>query len=329
MKEISHDHNENRPAQGKSVEREKKLAPSRGLRSAETQTRGSAMNRIKNSLVASGGLSLLIVLLGVVPAAAGPKNSQVALGTIETDNKFPWAVHVQDLGEIAGGCQGVLIAPRWVLTAAHCIGDLVINAGTVSYKRKDPVTGVMTSGLQSGDLKFFKHPDYREESGSADADIALVRLPKPFDPDPLLQVAELPVAAAAVGQQGTVANRSHTESLPAGQVAVLRAPILNVGQTPTSRRTFGARSTTASLCPGDSGSGFMTLRGGLNVVTGIVSQGQRSRIVGLPPTLYSKRLTFSNILAGSRQSLGSARATSNRSTLCPPTTTMTARSIWR
>ena len=262
MKEISHDRNENRPAQGKSVEREKKLAPSRGLRGAETQARGSAMNRIKNSLVASGGLSLLIVLLGVAPAAAGPKNSQVALGTTESDNKFPWIVGV-GTGE---SCKGVLIAPRWVLTAAHCITRS--NSATVSYNRVDPVTGVATGSAQvTGQNSTFKHPDFRD--GFPDADIALVRLPKPFDPDPLLQPAELPVAAAAPGQQGTVANfTAEKQTLPAGQVAVLRAPISVVGS-----KTFFARSTTASLCPGDSGSAFMTLRGGLNVVTGIVSQG--------------------------------------------------------
>ena len=55
--------------------------------------------------------------------------------------------------------------------------------------------------------------------------------------------------------------------VPAGQVAVLRAPVTIPGGN-----FFTAKSSTASLCPGDSGSGFMTLREGLNVVTGIVSQ---------------------------------------------------------
>ena len=38
-------------------------------------------------------------------------------GTIEPDHKFPWVVNVQ--GSLTG--KGVLIAPTWVLTAAHLV----------------------------------------------------------------------------------------------------------------------------------------------------------------------------------------------------------------
>ena len=61
MNQSSRDRNENGSAKGKSVETEKTLAPSRRLRGAKPQTGGSAMNQIKNSLVAFGGLSLLFV----------------------------------------------------------------------------------------------------------------------------------------------------------------------------------------------------------------------------------------------------------------------------
>ena len=149
------------------------------------------MNRTQNLRRAFGGLSLLIVFLAV----ASPAGAVVA-GTAETDNKFTWVVHVSGLGSVLGGCHGVLIAPRWVLTAAHCIGSL-LEGGEVSYSRTNPVTGVTTGGRQTQggpNSKLIKHPNYRE--GYPDNDIALVKLPAAFPTDPLLQPAELPIMAA-------------------------------------------------------------------------------------------------------------------------------------
>ena len=48
------------------------------------------------------------------------QDAQLVLGTSEADNKFTWIVNFQD-GD-AGSCNGVLIAPTWVLTAAYCMG---------------------------------------------------------------------------------------------------------------------------------------------------------------------------------------------------------------
>jgi hypothetical protein len=136
----------------------------------------------------------------------------------------------------------------------------------ISYSRTDPNTGRVSGGNQSTAAgSVILHPDYK--TGSPDADLALVRLSSPFTSDPFLQTAALPAAAAAVGQAGTIASISHTATLPPGKVAVWRGPvILNGG------RTFIAKSLTASLCPGDSGSGFVSLISGANVVAGIASQ---------------------------------------------------------
>jgi hypothetical protein len=213
----------------------------------------------------------LALLTAAAPAAAHDGQSvrdvspvrPVVLGTSEPNYKFPWVVTVSGTGALTG--KGVLIAPTWVLTAAHLFSTF--RSARVSYTRTDPVTGVSTNGeQQTAAGSVFIHPDY--VVGQPYADLALVRLPTPFAADPYLQPAQLPTAAAAVGQEGTVAGNSHTGPLPPGHVAVLRAPILLAGG-----RTFIARSPKASLCPGDSGSGFVTKSGDLNVVTGIAAQG--------------------------------------------------------
>ena len=188
-------------------------------------------------------------------------DQQVVGGTIEADFQFPWVIDVS--GTLTG--KGVLIAPTWVLTAAHVV-ETSFSGVRVSYSRTDPKTGKVSAGNQTtaaGSVKL--HPDYK--TGSPYADLALVRLSSPFASDPFLQTAALPAALAAVGQAGTIASISHTETLPPGKVAVWRGPIILNGGT-----TFIAKSPTASLCPGDSGSGFISSIGGANVVAGIASQ---------------------------------------------------------
>jgi len=186
---------------------------------------------------------------------------QVVGGTIEANFQFPWVIDVS--GTLTG--KGVLIAPTWVLTAAHVV-ETSFSGVRISYSRTDPKTGKVSSGNQTtaaGSVKL--HPDYK--TGSPDADLALVRLFSPFASDPFLLAAALPAAAAAVGQAGTIASISHTETLPPGKVAVWRGPVILTGP-----KTFIAKSPTASLCPGDSGSGFVSSISGANVVAGIASQ---------------------------------------------------------
>src|SRR5690242_1253767 len=172
---------------------------------------------------------------------------QVVGGTIEADSQFPWVINVS--GTLTG--KGVLIAPTWVLTAAHVV-ETSFGGVSVSYSRMDPSTGTMSAGHQNTTAgSVILHPDYK--TGDPYSDLALVRLSSPFASDPFLQTATLPGIPAAVGQAGAVAGISHTETLPPGKVAVWRGPVILDGA-----KTFIAKSPTASLCPGDSGSGFIS-----------------------------------------------------------------------
>jgi secreted trypsin-like serine protease len=116
---------------------------------------------------------LLVGLVGGLSAQAlGETDTEMIVGgTAAPDGKYPWQVRLYSSDEDkVGFCGGSIIAPQWILTAAHCLLDT--DAVVVGYGSNDRTK---TTKIESE--KVIVHPGY---IAGEKADVALVKLKTPI-----------------------------------------------------------------------------------------------------------------------------------------------------
>ncbi|NXB91478.1 PRSS8 protein, partial [Vidua chalybeata] len=130
---------------------------------------------------------------------------RVVGGSGAQEGQWPWTVSVAFRGRHV--CGGALIAPAWVLTAAHCfppenaLSEYRVTLGVLQLLSPPPEAQVR------GVASVARHPAYRdyrdsdsERRGEArGGDLALARLDPPASPSRLVRPVCVPAAGVTFG----------------------------------------------------------------------------------------------------------------------------------
>lgn len=115
------------------------------------------------------------------PALAETDTEMIVGGQPAAQGKYPWQVRLyESMDDDIGFCGGSIIAPQWILTAAHCLVDtdsVVVGFGDVDRTK--------TTKIPSE--KIIVHPAYLD---GKKADLALVKLADPIPDAPAVALAD-------------------------------------------------------------------------------------------------------------------------------------------
>ncbi len=211
-----------------------------------------------------------------LPLAAHAEESVVG-GRPARPGEIPWQAALRTEGE-RPFCGAVVLAPEWVLTAAHCTSTQVIDvvAGAADLGRPQE------EGRQVRRVKAVHvHPGYRSAGGGSD--IALIELAEPFTPSAYVQPIRVApsgwlragVVGVASGWGATAEGGPMTDMLQTVDLAIAGDADCRAAQGSVAADQFcaGPPEGGRDTCAGDSGGPLVVRRGSNWRLAGTVSWG--------------------------------------------------------
>jgi hypothetical protein len=247
------------------------------------------------SSLALSGSRLSQQIVGGTNAPTGKWNSIVALLLSNRPDPFK-----------AQSCGGNLIAPNWILTAAHCVVEQGVVALPSSLQIAIGFTRLENPLARVNISQIIVHPNYIEQT--FDNDIALLKLSSQLDNPTLRPVLPSETALTADGVSASIVGwgglnpqlvkNNNIEQNYATDLQEASVPIGGCGQV-TAQVTvnmFCAGGQNIDTCQGDSGGPIYVFDQGSLRQAGIVSWGAGCAQTGYPG-VYTKLTNFDAWLA--------------------------------